>query len=151
MHLGRIGDCLRDGLKDAGVTRMQLFERSNKRLRLRAHDLRATFVTLSLANGKTEDWVRTRTGHKSSLMIARYRRDAHTVEELGLGWLHPLHEAIPELARIDSAGATKPAVVDDHEQRPSEPAQPQPDQRPLRPQLRIVGGRDVAKKGSSRR
>jgi integrase len=38
---------------------------------VRVHDLRATFVTVSLANGKTETWVQDRTGHKSTLMIAR--------------------------------------------------------------------------------
>ena len=55
-------------------------------------------MTLSLANGKTEDWVRMRTGHCSSAMIARYRREAESIEEHELGWLLPLQEAIPELA-----------------------------------------------------
>jgi integrase len=63
-------------LKVAGVERPSLFEKSATRLPLRAHDLRATFVTLSLASGKTEAWVSDRTGHKSSTMINRYRRRA---------------------------------------------------------------------------
>jgi hypothetical protein len=54
-------------------------------------------VTLSLANGKTEAWVASRTGHRSSVMINRYRRAAQKVEELGLGELKPLDEAIPEM------------------------------------------------------
>jgi hypothetical protein len=33
-------------------------------------------------------------------MIARYRRQAQTVQELNLGWLKPLHEVIPELATL---------------------------------------------------
>jgi integrase len=41
---------------------------------LRAHDLRATFVTLSLAQGKSEAWITDRTGHKSSQVIYRYKR-----------------------------------------------------------------------------
>jgi hypothetical protein len=32
-------------------------------------------------------------------MVARYRRDATTAEGLKLGWLKPMHEVIPELAK----------------------------------------------------
>jgi hypothetical protein len=39
-----------------------------------------------------------RTGHKSSLMINRYRRAARAAAELHLVDLKPLNEAIPELA-----------------------------------------------------
>lgn len=94
---------LRAGLLQAGVTRAKLFEKGDNRLRLRAHDLRATFVTLALANGRTEDWVVTRTGHRTSAMVAKYRRHAKTAEELKLGWFTPLHDAIPELAAIPSS------------------------------------------------
>jgi integrase len=94
---------LRDGLQEAGVKRSKLFERGEHRIRLRAHDLRATFVTLALAAGKTEDWVVTRTGHGSSQMIALYRRQAKTAAELKLGWLKPLHEIVPELAGLGEA------------------------------------------------
>lgn len=90
---------LRADLGAAGVTRPELFEKSPHRQPIRVHDLRGTFVTLSLANGKTETWVADRTGHRSSIMINRYRRAARTAAELGLGPLAPLNEAIPELAR----------------------------------------------------
>jgi integrase len=100
LYVDHLAAELRDGLLEVGVTRSKLFERDDHRIRLRAHDLRATFVTLALANGKTEDWVITRTGHGSSQMIALYRRQAKTAAELKLGWLHPLHEVIPELAAI---------------------------------------------------
>jgi integrase len=100
LHVDHAGEILRAALKEAGVTRAKLFEHGEHRLQLRAHDLRATFVTLALANGKTEDWVKQRTGHTSSVMLGRYRREAETASELGLGWLHPLHELIPELAAI---------------------------------------------------
>ena len=83
-----------DGLK--GI-RAQLFEKGPNRRPIRIHDLRATFVTLALAAGRTETWVADRTGHKSSAMINRYRRAARTAAELNLGWLTPLDEAIPEL------------------------------------------------------
>lgn len=89
---------LRDALRKAGVARPQIFEAGPNRLRLRAHDLRATFVTVNLALGKTEAWITDRTGHKSSTMIYRYKRQARTHAESNLGPLAPLHEAIPELA-----------------------------------------------------
>ena len=87
-------------LKTAGVTRAELFERTEARRQIRVHDLRATFVTLALAAGKSETWVSDRTGHRSSVMLARYRRAARNAEELGLGWLAPLDSAIPELAPL---------------------------------------------------
>jgi len=83
-----------------GVDRPKLFERSEHRIPLRAHDLRASFVTLALANGKAETWVTTRTGHTTSAMLNRYRRDAESIAELNLGWFAPLHEAIPEFAEL---------------------------------------------------
>jgi integrase len=84
-------------LRAAGVDRKTLFETTDVRLPVRAYDLRATFVTLSLANGKSEAWVSARTGHRSSQMINRYRRVSQSVAELNLGGLLPLNEAIPEL------------------------------------------------------
>ncbi|MAQ18805.1 MAG: DNA integration/recombination/inversion protein [Sandaracinus sp.] len=92
-----VAQTFRDALQAAGVRRPELFERSSRRLPIRVHDLRATFITLALANGKTETWVADRTGHRSSVMINRYRRAARRVSELGLGTLIPLDEAIPEL------------------------------------------------------
>ena len=88
-------------LRAAGVDRKALFEKSDVRTPIRAYDLRATFVTLSLANGKSEAWVSARTGHRSSQMINRYRRVAQSVAELNLGELRPLNEAIPELRERD--------------------------------------------------
>ena len=40
-----------------------------------------------------------RTGHTTSGMLNRYRRDAESIAELNLGWFTPLHEAIPEFAK----------------------------------------------------
>src|SRR5690606_34656243 len=47
---------LRDTLRAAGVRRPEL-DLEGKGGGVRAHDLRATFVTLSLAEGRTEAWV----------------------------------------------------------------------------------------------
>jgi len=46
----------RADLETAGIHRPELFERSKSRMPIRVHDLRATFVTLSLADGKSETW-----------------------------------------------------------------------------------------------
>jgi integrase len=98
-HKNEIGD-----LRTAGITRSELFERTACRQPIRLHDLRATFVTVSLANGKTEQWVMDRTGHKSSQMIALYARQARTWAELNLGRLLPLDTLLPEMGR----GASQP-------------------------------------------
>jgi integrase len=95
-----LAERLRRSLKTAKVDRRELHDRTPTRQPLRVHDLRATFVTLALAMGRSETWVADRTGHKSSVMINRYRRAARTAAELGLGWLVPLYDAIPELANL---------------------------------------------------
>ncbi len=84
-------------LEKAGVTRAELFESSKARRPIRVHDLRASFVTVSLAEGRSEAWIADRTGHRSSVMINRYKRAARTVADLGLGPFRPLDQAIPEL------------------------------------------------------
>jgi integrase len=89
---------LRRDLVWAGVLRPSLHQSSVGRRRMRAHDLRATFVTLALAMGRTETWVMDRTGHSSSQLLERYKRAARTAAELELGWLAPMWEAIPECA-----------------------------------------------------
>lgn len=90
---------LRADIRLAGVNRVELGVRTAHRAWLKLHHLRATFVTLSLANGRSETWVQDRTGHTSSVMINRYRRAARMAEELALGELLPLDEAIPELRK----------------------------------------------------
>ncbi|HKQ71865.1 MAG TPA: tyrosine-type recombinase/integrase [Polyangiaceae bacterium] len=95
---------LRVDLKAAGVTRTELFENGKNTRKLRAHDLRGTFVTLSLAEGKSETWVMDRTGHTTSAMLQRYRRAARSASELALGPLHPLTFAIPEIRALLRGG-----------------------------------------------
>jgi hypothetical protein len=67
------------------------------------HDLRVAFVTVALANGKSEAWVTDRTGHKTSDMVAKYRRKARSVAEMQLGAFQPLYLAVPELAAFGLA------------------------------------------------
>ena len=77
------------------MTRHELFEKGKNRGRFTAHCFRHSFVTRSLANGKTEDWVRQRR-HVSD-ELRRYREPARSLAELEMGELVPLLEAIPEL------------------------------------------------------
>ena len=101
IHRTKLAETLRSCLKRSEVTRRELFEKGAHRLPIRAHDLRASFITVKLANGKTETWVMDRTDHKSSQMINAYRRRARAHAEANLGDFIPLHEAIPELASDD--------------------------------------------------
>jgi integrase len=87
-------EMLREHLLIAGVTRAELFERSARRLPVRIHDLRASFATVSLATGKTETWVRDRTGHTTSDMLERYRRQARTAQELEIQWFSPMDRCL---------------------------------------------------------
>ncbi len=103
------GDQFRRDLVVAGVERAELFAKSPARKPIDVHGLRATFVTLALAAGRSEAWVTDRTGHTSSAMVHRYRRAARTAGELGLGWLTPLHEALPELRAAAAEKARRPA------------------------------------------
>jgi hypothetical protein len=94
----------------AKVDRAELHARTANRLRVRLHDLRATFVTLSLAAGRSEAWVTDRTGHKSAAMVAKYKRAARMAGELDLGTLAPLDTAIPELAAEEPNGPLCPRL-----------------------------------------
>ncbi len=105
-HKADVGD-----LRRAGVTRAELFERTPTRQPIRLHDLRATFVTISLANGKSETWVSDRTGHRSSQMISTYTRQARTWEELALGGLRALDSLLPEMQPTAAPAATSTAAI----------------------------------------
>jgi integrase len=100
LNVEHLADQLRRDLWRVGVRRPQLHENTKGRQRIRAYDLRATFVTISLATGKTETWISDRTGHRSHAMIETYRRRSRT---WNVGVLAPLHEWIPELSRPDWA------------------------------------------------
>ncbi len=97
INVDHLADQLRKDLKRAKVDRPKLFMRSKTRLRMRAHDLRATFITVSLANGRTWEWCQQRTGHGDA-MKDTYRRKAATWVAQQQGDLAPLHLAIPEFA-----------------------------------------------------
>lgn len=73
----------RADLVTAGIDRAELFEHNDRRAKIHVHDLRGTFVTLSLSAGRSERWIMLRTGHRTSAMITRYDRDMGLATELG--------------------------------------------------------------------
>lgn len=83
-------DVFRAHLLVAGVDRRELHQPGANTRSVRAHDLRATFITLALANGRSEAWVMARTGHRSSSMLNKYRRPAMLASEATLGELQPM-------------------------------------------------------------
>jgi integrase len=92
--LDKAARTFRADLLTASVKRPALHEAGEGAHPIRLHDLRATFITLALANGRSETWVSDRTGHKSSVMINRYRRAARMATELNLGELAALVLAV---------------------------------------------------------
>jgi integrase len=108
-----LAERLRADLLAAGVDRAELHTAGENRGKFRVHDLRGTFVTLSLAAGRSETWVADRTGHTSSQMINRYRRAARSAGELSLGQLAPLDQVIPELRKLPQECPTDPTMADD--------------------------------------
>lgn len=97
----------REHLRLAGITRPELFQERPGRGCIRFHDLRAGFITVALANDRTEAWIARRTGHTSSQMINRYRREAERIETLG-DWA-PLDVALGFRKLDDPPAPTAPA------------------------------------------
>lgn len=95
INLGEAAARFRLDLLAAKVDRSDLHAaRTAERNPMRIHDLRASFITLALAAGRTETWVMDRTGHTTSAMLNVYRRQARHAAELELGWLGPLDELL---------------------------------------------------------
>ena len=92
----------------------KLFHGSRNRLRMRAHDLRATFIPVSLASGRTWEWCQQRTGHGDA-MKQKCRRNSATWTAQRQGDLAPLHVAIPELAA--HGAAITPRIAPRHDFR----------------------------------
>jgi hypothetical protein len=91
----------------AGVRRPELHNATTEQITLRIHDLRGSFVTIALANRRSESWVEDRTWHRSSQMLAQYKRATRTAAELSLGDLTPLDAALG----LDSEAGKAPGAV----------------------------------------
>ncbi|HEY3235879.1 MAG TPA: tyrosine-type recombinase/integrase [Polyangiaceae bacterium] len=99
LNVDHMSTKVRTHLRRAGVARERLFTKGTNTLRFGTHGFRHSFTTRSLANGKTDDWVRQRTGHTTDQLLT-YREPSKSLTELNLGEVQPLINAIPELAEI---------------------------------------------------
>jgi integrase len=70
------------------------------RRQIRIHDLRRFFVTLAVAQGRGDGYIRSHTGHTGAVMITHYTDAAGVLKARGTVTLVPLHEAIPELLEL---------------------------------------------------
>jgi integrase len=80
----------REHLLAAGLDRTALHEGTKATAPTAIHALRALFVTEALSRGESEGWVADRTGHRSSQMIATYKRRARAFQEARMPTLGPL-------------------------------------------------------------
>jgi len=90
---------LRADLEIAGIRerRPELWIDDDKHKQICAHEGRALFVTISLAGGKSDEYIRQRTMHRTNRMQEKYKRDVNLFIENGWVTLKPLDKAIPEL------------------------------------------------------
>lgn len=92
--LKRAAQNFRKHLLTAGIDREELQHKTAHRRPLRVHDLRASFVTIALADGRPDVWVTDRTGHTTAQQLMRYRRRARQLAEMNLGWFEPLDRCL---------------------------------------------------------
>lgn len=122
-HAARV---YRANLQTAGIDRAQLFQHDANRRRVRAHDTRAAFVTIALANGRGEIWISDRTGHCSMDDMKTYRRNARALAQLNVGDWKPFDTAIPELLPYLAEASEAVHTARSSGQAPASPAFPAP-------------------------
>lgn len=94
---------LREDLAAAKVDRATLTGEGGDNIQpLRFHDLRATFVTWAMREGRGDGWISDRTGHLTPEMRSRYARAARTLSDLDYVPFPNVAKAIPELAELPS-------------------------------------------------
>lgn len=86
----RAAEFFRVDLSDCGIDRRELHETTAAGRRIRAHDLRGTFVSLALAQGRSDQWIMDRTGHSQSQQLRQYDRDSRFAADRKLGWFEDL-------------------------------------------------------------
>jgi integrase len=80
-----------------GIDRARLFQVKANKLRLRAHDMRAFFITAGMFAGRDALWITDRSGHTTLGMLRTYERDVRRWRELEEAPVDAA-TAIPELA-----------------------------------------------------
>jgi integrase len=89
-----------------GIDRARLYEKKANKLRLRAHDMRAFFITAGMFAGRDGLWITDRSGHTTLGMLRTYERDVRRWHELGEAPADAF-EAIPEFAFAAASAAAK--------------------------------------------
>jgi hypothetical protein len=86
------------------------------KLKLRAHDMRAFFITSGMFAGRDALWITDRSGHTTLSMLRTYERDVRRWRELGES-LVDAAVAIPELAaaKVAAERGGKPVDPEDDE------------------------------------
>ena len=99
---GKLAIAYRAHCEAAGIDRGRLYEKKANKLRLRAHDMRAFFVTAGMYAGRDALWITDRSGHTTLGMLRTYERDVRRWRELGES---PVDAAlaIPEFAAAFTA------------------------------------------------
>lgn len=84
----------RQDLRDCELRRRELHVDSPTSRNVTVHDLRGTFVTISLATGKPINWIMRRTGHRKISTIDAYRRAVDFTVEHEMKWFGPLDSGL---------------------------------------------------------
>jgi integrase len=100
---GQLAHVYRRHCEAVGITRGRLFERKANKLQLRAHDMRAFFITSGMFAGRDALWITDRSGHTTLGMLRTYERDVRRWRELGEAPA-PAELAIPEFCRRVQGG-----------------------------------------------
>ena len=92
---------LRDDLEAAKVDRPTLPGKGGDNVQaMRFRDLRATFVTWAMREGRGNGWISDRMGHLTPEMRSRYARAARTLSDLDYVPFPDLAKAVPELQEL---------------------------------------------------
>jgi hypothetical protein len=79
----KLAPIYRSHCEAVGIARTRLYEKKANKLRLRAHDMRAFFVTAGMFAGKHALWITDRSGHTSLGTLRTYEGDVRRWRELG--------------------------------------------------------------------
>jgi len=98
----KLAPVYREHCEAVGIDRARLFQKKANKLRLRAHDMRAFFITAGMFAGRDALWITDRSGHTTLGMLRTYERDVRRWRELGDAPVDAA-AAIPEFAAAFAA------------------------------------------------
>ena len=99
----------RNDLKTAGLAdeRPELWIDDDKQRHVVSHSLRALFITVALAGGKHDEFLRQRTAHSSERMQEHYKKDVDLFRRKKWTSFLALDKAIPELRALAAGKKVK--------------------------------------------